>query len=464
MNSEPIIKVKNISKIYNIYDKPEDRLKQATIAKLNGKRYYREFVALQNINFELKKGESIGLIGRNGAGKSTLLQIIAGTLTPSSGEITVNGRVNALLELGSGFNPEFTGRENVYLNGSILGFSKEEIDKKFEEIHSFSEIGNFIDQPVKTYSSGMFVKLAFSVQGILEPDILIVDEALSVGDIFFQRKCAKLIQKLLEGDTTFIFVSHSMQSIISYCEHAILLHNGKALYHGSSIKAASLYYQIERLGEEGIIQLAEKMEIEQKSNDTNFTESKELSTSSPDDWPELSSFSSVTKKQIVDGDFGQIELISFCLCDSQNIPSQNFTMKDYAYFYFIVKANSDLESPVISFSILNRMNITLFGRYSYQFDDSKIKTAPMKKNDILRIKLKVRLDLTPEEYMYYFAFHTMNEFDLSNIENMSHMDCVERTVNFFAVQVGSFTIEKPKKGIYMPFNGAVDLVSELSMI
>ncbi len=455
------VRISNVSKIFHIYERPEDRLKQAVLGRITGKKYYREFTALDNVNFELKKGESIGLIGRNGAGKSTLLQIIAGTLAPTSGEVIVNGRVNALLELGSGFNPEFTGRENVYLNGSILGFSKEEIDAKFDEIHRFSEIGEFIDQPVKTYSSGMFVKLAFSVQGMLEPDILIVDEALSVGDVFFQRKCAKLIQKLLEGNTTFIFVSHSMQSIISYCKKTMLLHKGKTLFYGDSIKASSLYYQIERLGEDEIRKLAETAYSLEKESEQNKLDLVNISNTSPDDWPELSYFTPVVKKQIVDGDFEKAELISLCLCNSENEPSQNFTMKDYAYFYFIVRAKTDMDCPVISFSILNKMNITLYGRYSYQFDSLDYKKSSFKANEILRIKLKVRLDLTPETYIYFFSFHTMYEFDLQNVDTLDHIECVEKTQNLFTVQAESFSVQKPKTGIYMPFNGASDLPSEL---
>jgi lipopolysaccharide transport system ATP-binding protein len=244
------IKLTNVSKVFYSYAKPRYRLQEMMrpiLGKLHSRfdrDYADEFWALQDINLEIPKGSAFGIIGRNGAGKSTLLQIIAGTLTPTTGEVEVNGRVNALLELGSGFNPEFTGRENVYMNGSILGFSKEEIQSKFQEIHDFSEIGKFIDQPVKTYSSGMFVRLAFSVQAILEPDILIVDEALSVGDVFFQLKCHKLIERLLEsGNTTFLFVTHDMGAIEKYCKDALVLHHGKSLYSGDKKTAILKYYR-----------------------------------------------------------------------------------------------------------------------------------------------------------------------------------------------------------------------------
>ncbi|EKN62796.1 ABC transporter ATP-binding protein [Schinkia azotoformans] len=219
------IKVENLSKQYQIYDNPIDRLKQ-TISR-GRRKYYREFEALKDINFDILKGETIGIIGRNGSGKSTLLQIIAGTLMPTSGEINVYGRVAALLELGSGFNPEFTGRENVYLNGSILGLSKTEMDKRFDEIARFADIGSFMDQPVKTYSSGMYVRLAFAVSINVDADILIIDEALAVGDVFFQAKCYKKFEEYKQQGKTILLVSHDLSSIIKYCDRAILLHEGR---------------------------------------------------------------------------------------------------------------------------------------------------------------------------------------------------------------------------------------------
>lgn len=221
------IDVKNISKKYQIYEKPIDRLKQFLSSEK--KKYYRAFDALHNINFEVKKGQTFGIIGQNGSGKSTLLQIIAKTLTPTDGEIKVYGRVAALLELGSGFNPEYTGRENVYLNGSILGVSKEEMDARFTEIEKFADIGEFIDQPVKTYSSGMYVRLAFAVAINVDADILIVDEALAVGDMFFQVKCYKKFEEFKKQGKTILLVTHDLSSVIKYCDNVLVLNNGESL-------------------------------------------------------------------------------------------------------------------------------------------------------------------------------------------------------------------------------------------
>lgn len=232
------IQVANISKHYEIYEHPRDRLKQffaPRAQRLLGRtprQYYREFTALQNISFTVQRGQTVGIIGRNGSGKSTLLQIICGTLTPSSGEVQVNGRIAALLELGSGFNPEFSGRENVYLNGAILGLSREQMEARFDEIAAFADIGEFLEQPVKNYSSGMQVRLAFAVSVCVEPDILVVDEALAVGDEAFQRKCFARIERIKEDGGTILFVNHGAQAVVQLSDKAILLDRGEVLCAG----------------------------------------------------------------------------------------------------------------------------------------------------------------------------------------------------------------------------------------
>lgn len=248
MSSELAIKIDNISKCYQIYDAPRDRLKQMIIPRLQklilqpSKNYFREFWALKNISVEIKKGEAVGIVGRNGSGKSTLLQLICGTLSPTHGLIENNGRIAALLELGSGFNPEFTGRENVYLNGSILGVDAKQIDEKFFDIVKFADIGDYLDQPVKTYSSGMFVRLAFAVQMHLEPEILIIDEALSVGDQFFQAKCYAAIRSMMDKGTTVLFVSHSAATVKALCPRAILLSHGELVIDGPASKVLDHYF------------------------------------------------------------------------------------------------------------------------------------------------------------------------------------------------------------------------------
>ncbi|KIL38719.1 ABC transporter ATP-binding protein [Gordoniibacillus kamchatkensis] len=241
MSQSAAISIKNVSKTFKIYDKPQDRLKQVLTNKSN---YHREFQALKNINLEILKGETFGIIGQNGSGKSTLLQIIAGTLNPTVGEVHVNGKVAALLELGSGFNPEFTGKENVFMNGTILGLSKKEIEQLYDQIVDFADIGDFINQPVKTYSSGMSVRLAFAVQALVPKEILIVDEALAVGDELFQRKCFAKIEEFKANGGTILFVSHSGSTIIELCDRAALLDAGELLLVEGSSKVVNLYQKL----------------------------------------------------------------------------------------------------------------------------------------------------------------------------------------------------------------------------
>ncbi|GAB4172839.1 MAG: ABC transporter ATP-binding protein [Thalassobaculales bacterium] len=237
-----MIRARGLSKAYAVYARPVDRLKQ--LVWRTGRRFYREVHALTDASFEIARGETVGLVGRNGSGKSTLLQILAGTLTPSAGEVAVNGRVAALLELGSGFNPEFSGRENVYLNASILGISREEIDARFDDILAFADIGPVIDQPVRTYSSGMYVRLAFAVAVMVDPEVLIVDEALAVGDEAFQRKCLARIEQLQAAGCTILFVSHAVGLVAQFCGRALLMHQGRILADGPSRPVTMLYQRL----------------------------------------------------------------------------------------------------------------------------------------------------------------------------------------------------------------------------
>lgn len=240
MSSEIAVKVTNLSKCYHIYNRPRDRLLQMFARK--NKQYYREFWALKDVSFEIKKGETVGIIGRNGSGKSTLLQMICGTLNPTQGQIETHGRVAALLELGSGFNPEFTGRENVFMNASILGLSKEEIHQRFDQIIAFANIGNFIEQPVKTYSSGMMLRLAFAVIAHVDADILVVDEALAVGDAFFTQKCMRFLREFMKKGTV-LFVSHDTASIKNLCNHVIWLDKGNIVKIGSPKEVCEIYHE-----------------------------------------------------------------------------------------------------------------------------------------------------------------------------------------------------------------------------
>lgn len=250
---EVIVEARGLGKRYQIYDRPQDRLKQAML-RWTGKRYYRDFWALRQVSFEVRRGEAMGVLGRNGAGKSTMLQLIAGTMSPTEGEVGVRGRVAAMLQLGSGFNPEFTGRENVYLAGAILGITRTEMDRRFDGIAAFADIGAFLDQPLKTYSSGMGARLAFAVSFSVEPDLLIVDEILAVGDIGFQQKCVARLRTLRDNGLTMLFVSHSPDAVRSICNRAMLLVDGQLVYVGPAERATDQYlaYVREATNEEAL--------------------------------------------------------------------------------------------------------------------------------------------------------------------------------------------------------------------
>lgn len=242
-HSDLAVVVRDLGKCYQVYDRPQDRLRQALL-RWTGRQYYREFWALRHVNLEIRRGECVGIIGRNGSGKSTLLQIMAGTLQPSEGHAVTYGRVAAILELGSGFNAEFTGRENVAINAAILGIPADQLEARFNEIVAFSEIGAFIDQPIKTYSSGMIVRLAFAVQALLDPDVLIVDEALAVGDEAFQRKCYAWLERFRARGGTVLFVTHSAQLVVQLCDRAVLMEHGRMLAQGPSKPVVDLYQKL----------------------------------------------------------------------------------------------------------------------------------------------------------------------------------------------------------------------------
>ncbi len=268
MSSEPIIRVSNVSKCYQIYDRPQHRLLQSIFRR---KKYFRDFWALREVSLEVNKGEVLGIIGRNGAGKSTLLQAICGTATPTSGTINVKGRVAALLELGAGFNPEFSGRENAILNAAILGMTQAEIDARLPDIIAFAELAEFIDEPVKTYSSGMFVRLAFAVAIHVSPDILVIDEALAVGDLAFRNKCIERIQKLMAGGVTILFVTHDISTLQLLCSRVVWLDHGQIKSIGDPVRVSQDYYA-DMLGSKAPPVPVQDMLMQQDTGKATFTD------------------------------------------------------------------------------------------------------------------------------------------------------------------------------------------------
>lgn len=261
MSSELAIRIRGLSKVFPVYRQPHHRLLQLLDPRRDG-RWHRDFHALQPLDLDIRRGETVGIVGRNGSGKSTLLQLVCGTLAPTTGEVSVNGRIAALLELGAGFNPEFTGRENVYMYGAVLGLSRPELDARFDDIAAFAEIGEFMEQPVKNYSSGMYVRLAFAVAINVTPEILVVDEALSVGDEAFQRKCFAKIDQIRDAGATVLFVSHSAGTVVDLCDRAVLLDRGELLAQGTPRNIVSRYQKLLYAPADGVERVRGQIRLE----------------------------------------------------------------------------------------------------------------------------------------------------------------------------------------------------------
>ncbi|MDK9705960.1 MAG: ABC transporter ATP-binding protein [Desulforhopalus sp.] len=368
MSSDIAIKVDKLSKCYQLYDRPRDRLLQ--MLRRGRKQYYREFWALKDVSFEIKKGETVGIIGRNGSGKSTLLQLVCGTLNPTCGSIQTNGRIAALLELGSGFNPEFTGRENVYMNASVLGLSHELINRRFDEIVSFADIGDFIEQPVKTYSSGMMVRLAFAVIAHVDADILVIDEALSVGDAFFTQKCMRFLRKFMEKGTV-LFVSHDTGAVINLCRSAIWLDKGVAKRQGDPKEIAKFY--LEELYES---QQGEGAIIPEIENDTRAVLIKDQPRDMRLDYinsttyrNDIELFSFMSDSPAFGKGGGHI--ISVQLQDRHGNPLTWVVGGEMVALKVFCRAEIDLFSPIIGFSVNDRLGQTLFGDNTCNFSQRK---------------------------------------------------------------------------------------------
>jgi lipopolysaccharide transport system ATP-binding protein len=375
MSSNDIaIQVSNLGKCYQIYDKPHDRLKQflaprlQRLARQTPQQYFREFWALKDVSFEVKKGETVGIIGRNGSGKSTLLQLICGTLTPNSGTVETSGRIAALLQLGSGFNPEFTGRENVYMNASILGLAKDEIDARFDKIAAFADIGDFIERPVKTYSSGMVMRLAFAVQSQIDPDILIVDEALSVGDAKFQAKCFNRLKKLKDGGTSILLVTHSSEQIVTHCTNALLLESGKVFEAGHPRSVVNSYMDL-LFGKKRKSIVAPAISATMDSVDEVVT--PEASLSYTEDV--FASHPGYNPHEYRWGDGSALILDFYLSADGEDYPSAITTGQNIVLAVSVRFLNS-MVRPILGITIKTKEGVTVYGVNSETLDVEEFKS------------------------------------------------------------------------------------------
>ena len=377
---EKVIEIKNITKIYNLYDKPTDRLKEVLFPKFSK---HKEFSALKDVSFDVKKGEILGIIGKNGSGKSTILKIITNVLTPTSGEAIIKGKIAALLELGAGFNMEYTGIENIYLNGQMIGFSKEEMDEKLDDIIEFADIGDHIYQPVKTYSSGMFARLAFSVAISVDPDILIVDEALSVGDVFFQNKCYRRFDDFRRRGKTILFVTHDMGSVIKYCNRCVLLNAGKKVAEGSPQEMVDLYKKIMVGQWDERDENSEKI-IDQKVEKV-LEENKKL-------WKEQM----VINPDIEAYGDGRAEIIDFGIFSTDGNIGNDVYKGDYYDVKMKVRINEDNLSPIFAFKLRDVKGSELTGTNTML---ENIDTSNLKKGDIVTVTFRQKQYLQPGQYL-----------------------------------------------------------------
>ena len=402
---EVMLSVQGVSKHYKLWTSPSERLRYSVLSQahrtlraflppesaplkaLRERRnaLHQDFTALQPLSFEVRRGESLGIIGRNGSGKSTLLQIIAGTLRPSAGHVDVHGRIAALLELGSGFNMEYTGRENIYLNASILGLTKEETHAKFDAIVAFADIGQFLDQPVKTYSSGMVLRLAFAVSINVEPDILIVDEALAVGDVFFTQKCFQRLREIIDAGTTFLFVSHSMAAVQNLCSRALLLHAGEAVFEGPPEEAASRYYT-----------LAAGKAVGRGSAEVLAAETAPAADRARSE----AQATAVLKANLLPAARSRhgsrrLELLSARFDSKLGVNCLQIEMLGEGTFTLLARANAEIHVPHLGINLYDRMNNLVFAAGNAQL---KVVLPSLRPGDRLLFRFSLRFTVQPGPY------------------------------------------------------------------
>lgn len=447
------ISIHDVSKMYRIYEQPQDRLKQML---WRGRRQYgHEFWALRGISIDIERGETVGVIGRNGSGKSTLLQIITGTLAPTTGSVQAHGQIAALLELGSGFNPEFTGRENVFLNGAILGFTREQIAQRFDEIAAFADIGEFIDQPVKLYSSGMLVRLAFAVQACVEPDILIVDEALAVGDVFFQQKCYRRIEELRSRGTTVLLVSHNLSDIRQFCRRAFMLESGEIVSAGASSDVVAHYM----LRQQNRQPAAHQEAAAQAAHEEQAPAAETLG------WPSNpGAFYSLSEAQQVSNGGARCTAVGLTNRDLE--PCRIFLPGETAKIFYEFEIAEDMSIPIGGFNIENDKGILVHGKNGLQYDRPSHAITHVRKGTRLRFCHEIVLDLNLGEYTFEIGLATIDAQSYEQRAWVSAPDLYDRVTRICHINpAGNFAIMSPPLGdaIQLAHFGIANLSGEYTV-
>lgn len=432
MDKNIAISVMDVSKIYRLYDKPIDRLKEALSP--THKKYHKEFFALDKLSFNVEKGSTVGIIGTNGSGKSTILKIITGVLNPSTGSVKVDGNISALLELGAGFNSDYTGIENIYMNGTMMGFSREEMEKKLPEILEFADIGDFVYQPVKTYSSGMFVRLAFALAINVEPEILIVDEALSVGDVFFQSKCYAKMEEIRKKGTTILMVTHDMGSIIKYCDKVVLLNKGKFLAEGSARDMVDLYKKIlAGQFDETSMELSDFNSgvVEDLANIKMSKEDAFMKTTN-----ELMKAKMTINSSLTEYGDGRASIVDFGIVDAKGSISNLLMKGEYFYIKEKIRFNSKIKSPIFTYTIKDKKGTELSGTNT-MLEAAKVEEVD--EGDVYEVSFKQKMTLQGGEYLLSMSCTGFEEGDFQVYHRL--YDVASITVISNKNTVGIFDME-----------------------
>lgn len=439
INEECMIEVTDVTKVYKLYDKPIDRLKESM--SLSHKNYHRDFYALNHISFDVKKGEAVGIIGTNGSGKSTMLKIITGVLTPTAGSIKTQGTVCALLELGAGFNQDYTGIENIYMNGTMMGFTREEMDAKLQDILDFADIGDFVYQPVKSYSSGMFVRLAFALYISVDPDVLIVDEALSVGDVFFQAKCYHRMDELKQKGTTILMVTHDLGSVMKYCDRVLLLNKGERIAEGKPGEMVDLYKKIlagqysgnedfvdkQDFGVDSVGGEAVKLREDNAGGAADGNTPKETAAQEPEG---LMQTQLTLNPSVQHYGNGKAEIYDFGILDQKGKVTNVVLKGEYFSIKEKIRFHAPVESPIFTFTIKDKRGADLTGTNT-MFEGEDI--APVKAGDEYTCTFRQKMTLQGGEYLLSMSCtgfeqgeHTVydRKYDIASLTVLSNKNTV----------------------------------------
>src|SRR5688572_6714667 len=421
MTEEVVLKVKGLGKRFKIYPHPRSRIKEwLSLGTWSG---HKEFWALHDVSFVLKRGESLALIGPNGAGKSTLLKILTGILYSTEGNYDVKGRVLSLLELNTGFNPELTGRQNVYYSAQLLGFPETYLQERLADIEAFAELGEFFDRPFKFYSSGMQARLGFSLFAFLECDVLIIDEVLAVGDVFFRQKCFARLEELKKQQVATILVTHSMSVVQEYCQRAIVLNKGRILFQGPSSGAVRHYLELEQRHTESKLLLERDGALTENAV-TKLEQKKEMVNMSLF-WPASDAFFDLSKAVVSNGRWARC--LGVALCDEDGQACQIFEQGQWAYFYYEFEVLQNIGVPIASLTIRNDRNILIHGKTTLQ-QRPRPSLPGVPEGSKIRFRHSVKLDITPGDYTVRIGLAMMDCEDYSNAESLSHQEISAKTV------------------------------------